>query len=71
MEIALFVLGLILGGFVTIIVVRIRSSGSLIVDTSDPDGPYMFLALSVDPSIVLNKKHVTLDVKINKRNSQN
>lgn len=39
-----------------------KDVGTLVIDTSDPDGPYMFLELDVDPRTIINKKHVTLRI---------
>ena len=66
-----FVIGIIFGSVFAVVVIRLRSMGSLRVDTSDPDGPYLFLELTVEPTEILKKKQVTLDVKLNERNSRN
>lgn len=36
--------------------------GILRVDSSDPDGPYLFLELETDPSIIKKEKYVFLKV---------
>ena len=36
--------------------------GTLRVDSSDPDGPYLFLELETDPSIITKEKSVLLKV---------
>lgn len=36
--------------------------GTLRVDSSDPDGPYLFLDLETDPSIITKEKTVLLKV---------
>lgn len=36
--------------------------GTLRVDSSDPDGPYMFLELETDPSVIKKEKYVLLKV---------
>lgn len=36
--------------------------GTLRIDTSDSDGPYMFLELEVSVEEVISKKHVSLEV---------
>lgn len=41
---------------------REESVGTLRIDTSDPDGPYMFLELHTDLQGVIGKKQVILDV---------
>ena len=42
-----------------------RIVGTLRIDSSDPDGPYMFLELSEPVSSILNEEYVTL--KVNKK----
>ncbi len=67
MEIAIaLIIGLLAGGSVaTIIFRREKTIGSLRVETSDPDGPYLFLELN-DGNIagILRKRHVMLNVKV-------
>ena len=41
---------------------RRKPVGVLRIDTSDPDGPYMFLELSEDISTILNAEQVTFKV---------
>ena len=41
---------------------RRKPVGVLLIDTSDPDGPYMFLELSEDVSTILKAKRVTFEV---------
>lgn len=36
--------------------------GTLRIDSSDPDGPYLFLELETDPNIIKKEKHVFLKV---------
>lgn len=45
--------------------------GTLRVDTSDPDGPYLFLELHTPVSEVMKQKQVTLDVNTESYISQN
>ena len=42
-----------------------RIAGTLRIDCSDPDGPYMFLELSEPVSTILNEEYVTF--KVDKR----
>lgn len=49
---------------------RGKSVGALKIDTSDPDGPYMFLELHVPLNDVMDKKRVTLDVNVTNYISQ-
>ena len=43
-------------------VIEEMNVGILRIDTSDPDGPYMFLELEVGVEEVMSKKHVSLEV---------
>lgn len=45
--------------------------GTLRVDTSDPDGPYLFLELHTPVNEVMQQKQVTLDVNTKSYISQN
>ena len=45
--------------------------GTLRIDTSDPDGPYLFLELHTPVSEVMKQKQVTLDVNTQSYISQN
>lgn len=67
MDILIFVLGLVLGLILAFIFVRYRRRkeqpvGVLRVDTSDPDGPYLFLELHTGVGDVMQRKQVTLEV---------
>ena len=67
-----FILGLLGGWIIAAIILRHKKSiGSLRVETSDPDGPYLFLELN-DGNIseLLRKRHVILNVKAGDRASQ-
>lgn len=66
MEILIFVLGLVLGLVLAFVYRKIRkteSIGVLRVDTSDPDGPYLFLELHTGVGEVMRRKQVMLDVQ--------
>lgn len=59
----MFVIGFIAGCVVTIIVCRIKSVGSIRIDTSDPEyDPYLFLELSKDIPTVCRKRYISLKV---------
>lgn len=59
----IFCIGILVGCVITLSIFRMRSVGSLRIDTSDPDdGPYLFLELSKDVGAVYQKKYVTLKV---------
>ena len=67
-----FIFGLLGGWIIAAIILRHKKSiGSLRVETSDPDGPYLFLELN-DGNIseLLRKRHVILNVKAGDRASQ-
>lgn len=61
--IIIFVIGIFVGCVIALPIFRMRSVGSLRIDTSDPDdGPYLFLELSKDVDVVYQRKYVTLRV---------
>lgn len=67
-----FIAGLFGGWMIAAIILRHKKAiGSLRVETSDPDGPYLFLELN-DGSIseLLRKRHVMLNVKAGDHASQ-
>lgn len=67
-----FIAGLFGGWMIAAIILRRKKViGSLRVETSDPDGPYLFLELN-DGNIseLLRKRHVILNVKAGGRSSQ-
>lgn len=65
MEILLiFGVGILIGIVCTMIMYRVKCIGSLRVDTSDPEGPYLFLELSKDISYIHQKKYITLKVNL-------
>ena len=45
--------------------------GTLRVDSSDPDGPYLFLELETDPNVIKKEKYVLLKVDTKSYNSLN
>ena len=63
MDVLIFVVGVLIGCIFMAIISRVKSVGSLRVDTSDPDdSPYLFLELSKDVDEIYKKKYVTLTV---------
>ena len=63
--IVIFLIGILVGCVVTLFIFRMRSVGSLRIDTSDPDdGPYLFLELSKDIGEIYRKKYITLKVNL-------
>lgn len=58
-----FLLGYLVG-FVICAIFRPKDVvGTLRVDNSDPDGPYLFLEMENDVDVIHGKKYVTLKVK--------
>lgn len=67
MDILLICIGIIIGILVSIIYSIFKVSGTLRVDTSDPDDqPYLFLELLDNPMKVKKKKYVIF--KVNPKN---
>lgn len=61
----IFAIGIIVGCILVNIVRHIKSVGTLRIDISDPDGPYMFLELDkVQVDTISSKKYVLLRVKL-------
>lgn len=60
----IFAIGVVVGCILVNIVQRIKSVGALRIDTSDPDGPYMFLELDKGVDTISSKKYVLLRVKL-------
>lgn len=63
--IAAIVIGIAGGILGYILAMRMCSKkpiGTLRVDSSDPDGPYLFLELETDPNVLKKEKYVTLKV---------
>lgn len=59
-----FTIGVVIGCIVSSIVRRSKSVGKLRIDTSDPDGPFMFLELSKGVGDISTKKQVLLQVDL-------
>lgn len=59
------VIGVLIGVFVYILKARKKPPvlGTLCVDRSDPDGPYLFLKLHCDPDYILHQTYVTFVVE--------
>lgn len=58
------------GKLVTKIITKPLDIGTLRIDTSDPDGPFMFLELSKDVDTVASEKYVVLKVNLENYISQ-
>lgn len=66
MQIAIvFAIGVIIGCVISNIIRRAKSVGKLRIDTSDPDGPFMFLELSKGVGDISARKQVLLQVDLN------
>ncbi len=59
-----FTIGVVIGCVFSSIVRRSKSVGKLRIDTSDPDGPFMFLELSKGVGDISSKKQVLLQVDL-------
>lgn len=59
-----FVIGMAVGCIFSSMVRRSKSVGKLRIDTSDPDGPFMFLELSKGVGDISAKKQVLLQVDL-------
>lgn len=64
MDFLIFVVGIGLGIIFSIIVSLHESVGTIRVDNSDSDGPYLFLELNRGVSDVYRKKFVVLRVNV-------
>lgn len=59
-----FTIGVVIGCVFSSIVRRSKSVGKLRIDTSDPDGTFMFLELSKGVGDISSKKQVLLQVDL-------
>ena len=59
-----FTIGVVIGCVLSSIIRRAKSVGKLRIDTSDPDGPFMFLELSKGVGDISAKKQVLLQVDL-------
>ena len=66
----IFAIGIVVGSIITRMVTKPLDFGTLRIDTSDPDGPFMFLELSKDVDTVASKKYVILKVNLKSYISQ-
>lgn len=64
MAIVFFIIGLLLGFFISIFLKRKKRVGTLEVLFSEEDNPYLFLKLNKDLYSVASKRKVEMDVKI-------
>ena len=64
MAIVFFIIGLLLGFFISIFLKRKKRVGTLEVLFSEEDNPYLFLKLDKDLYSVASKRKVEMDVKV-------
>lgn len=59
-----YLIGVIFGVIISKILSNKKQKpiGVLKIDSSDPDGPYLFLELSSDPNFIKKEKYITLKV---------
>lgn len=60
----IFAIGVIIGCILTSFIRRAKFVGKLRIDTSDPDGPFMFLELSKGVGDISSRKRVLLEVDL-------
>lgn len=71
MELVIIIaIGIVVGSIITRIIIRPLDIGTLRIDTSDPDGPFMFLELSKGVDTIASKKYVILKVNLKSYISQ-
>lgn len=63
MEIVIFLGGVVLGWLLSAILNRPRKVGTLRIDNSDHDGPYLFVELGRNVNDLTGMRTVTFDVK--------
>lgn len=64
MVVVFFIIGLLLGFFISIFLKRKKRVGTLEVLFSEEDNPYLFLKLDKDLYSVASKRKVEMEVKI-------
>lgn len=68
--IVIFIVGFLVGCGITAAIFRLKCVGTLRVDTSDPDGPFIFLEASKSIDFIASKKSVMLKVNLKNYISQ-
>lgn len=69
-HVIIFAIDIVIASIITKIITKPLDIGTLRIDTSDPDGPFMFLELSKDVDTVASKKYVILKVNLKSYISQ-
>ncbi len=62
--VVIFILGFLVGCGITAAIFRRKCIGTLRVDTSDSDGPFIFLEASKSIDVIASKKTVMLKVNL-------
>lgn len=62
--IIIFIVGFLIGCGITTTIFKRKCIGALRVDTSDPDGPFIFLEASKSIDFITSQKSVMLNVNL-------
>jgi hypothetical protein len=62
--VVIFITGFLVGCGITVAIFKQKCVGALRVDTSDPDGPFIFLEASKSIDFIASKKSVMLEVNL-------
>ncbi len=62
--VVIFIVGFLIGCGITVAIFRRKCVGTLRVDTSDSDGPFIFLEASKSIDVIASKKTVMLNVDL-------
>lgn len=62
--VVIFIVGVFIGCGIAVVILRPKFIGTLRVDTSDPDGPFIFLEASKSIDFIASKKSVMLKVNL-------
>lgn len=62
--VVIFIVGFLVGCSITVAIFRRKCVGTLRVDTSDPDGPFIFLEASKSIDVIASQKSVMLNVNL-------
>ncbi|WP_290235367.1 MULTISPECIES: hypothetical protein [Bacteroides] len=64
LTVVIFITGFLVGCGITVAIFKQKCIGALRVDTSDPDGPFIFLEASKSIDFIASKKSVMLEVNL-------
>lgn len=62
--IVIFIIGFLVGCGIAVAILRSKCIGILLVNTSDPDGPFIFLEASKNIDFIASQKSVMLKVNL-------